>query len=50
MLRTFAAVTLASISILIAALERFRDSDTFFRRHLNTQPKSIDPTLAAYSP
>ncbi len=31
-----------------AALKAFQDTDTFFRRHLNTQPKPIDPTLIAH--
>ena len=33
-----------------AALKAFQDTDTFFRRHLNTQPKPIDPTLIAHVP
>ena len=33
-----------------AALKAFQDTDTFFRRHLNTQPKPIDPTLIAKYP
>ena len=33
-----------------AALKAFQDTDAFFRRHLNTQPKPIDPTLIAHVP
>jgi hypothetical protein len=33
-----------------AALKAFQDTDAFFRRHLNTQPKPIDPTLIAHLP
>ena len=32
------------------ALKAFQDTDTFFRRHLNMQPKPIDPTLIAHVP
>ena len=33
-----------------AALKAFQDTDAFFRRHLNTQPKPIDPTMIAHVP
>jgi hypothetical protein len=33
-----------------AALKAFQDTDAFFRRHLNTKPKPIDPTLIAHVP
>jgi para-nitrobenzyl esterase len=33
-----------------AALKAFQDTDAFFRRHLNTQPKPIDPTLIDHVP
>jgi acetyl esterase/lipase len=33
-----------------AALKAFQDTDTFFRRHLNTQPKPLDPTLTTHVP
>ena len=33
-----------------AALTAFQDTDAFFRRHLNTQPRPIDPALIANVP
>ena len=33
-----------------AALKAFQDTDTFFRRHLNTQPKPLDRTLITHVP
>ena len=34
----------------VSALKAFQDSDTFFRRHINTQPKPLDPTLITHVP
>jgi hypothetical protein len=33
-----------------AALKAFQDSDSFFRRHLKTKPKPIDPKLVKHTP
>ena len=33
-----------------SAAKAFQDMDVFFRRHIATQPKPVDPTLITHVP